>query len=347
MTAIAEITYALSRCIGRRTLKESTITQQVSIIVIAFNEEGRIGPCLDALLKQETTVPFEVVVVDDGSRDSTVGVVEELLPAFPHLRLLRLEFNQGRGAARRYGQDATDSPWVGFVDADIVVPSNWLDRCLMELAELDGVSGIAQPDGDCAVIWRLCKPSIRQRPGSAEITGNNVVFSRSALDRVAFSPHAKLGEDFRLAKIMTREGLRLRTLEDLKVQHRETKTFLKSIVWMWHSGVDATSLLFEFRVVRLPDLAWLAWMLVLVAAFVVDGFGAIGLLRSIVVIAAMTLFVSGLFIFSRFKVRPHLLRFLAALLINPPTMLSYLLGRTAGLFLAPHHLIQRQRSSPV
>ena len=91
------------------------------------------------------------------------------------------------GAARRSWQDATESPWVGFVDADIVILPNWLRRCLEELSDVDGVSGIAQPDGDCTVIWRICQPTLRHRPGSAAITGNNVLFSREALTRVPFS----------------------------------------------------------------------------------------------------------------------------------------------------------------
>jgi cellulose synthase/poly-beta-1,6-N-acetylglucosamine synthase-like glycosyltransferase len=255
------------------------------------------------------------------------------------LRLLRHEINRGRGAARRTGQDATDSPWIGFVDADIVVPPNWLNRCLEELSDVDGVSGIAQPDGDCAVIWRVCQPTIRQRPGSAEITGNNVLFSRDALKRVPFSPNAKLGEDFRLAKLMTREGFRLRTVEDLKVEHRESKTYWRAVTWMWQSGVDATSLLFEFRIFRMPDLAWLTWFTVFIVTMAAGGLGVLGLGFSIVAIVAMTLVVDALFIYSRFTPRPHLIRFLAALAISPPMMLAYLVGRTAGLLRLPYLLL--------
>jgi cellulose synthase/poly-beta-1,6-N-acetylglucosamine synthase-like glycosyltransferase len=279
-----------------------------------------------------------VLVVDDGSRDSTANVVQQLQDHYPNLRLLRHEVNRGRGAARRTGQDATESPWVGFVDADIVVPSDWLNRCLEELSDADGVSGIAQPDGDCAVIWRICKPTLRRRPGSAEITGNNVVFSRAALTRVPFSPDARLGEDFRLAKSMVQSGLRLRTIEDLTVEHRESKTYWRAISWMWQSGADATSLLFEFQVVRLPDLAWLTWSVGFLVVLAAAGFGALGLWLSVAIIAALTLVVDVLFICSRFTLRPHPMRFLGALVLSPPMMLAYLAGRSAGLLRVPHLL---------
>lgn len=271
-------------------------------------------------------------VVDDGSKDSTVQFVEQLQANYPNLRLLRLENNQGRGAARRAGQDATQSPWVGFVDADIIVPSNWLRRCLEEFPNVDAVSGIAQPDGDCAVIWRICQPTLRLRPGSAEITGNNVLFSREALNRVQFLPNAKLGEDFRLAKMMIQRGFKLRTVEDLIVAHRESKTYLKAISWMLQSGVDATSLLFEFRIIRIPDLAWLAWSFGLLIIAVATGFGVLALWFSLATVAALTLGVSTLFAYSRFTPRSRPLRFLAALSLSPPMTTAYLFGRSAGLF---------------
>lgn len=322
----------------------SNTTAQAAIIVIAFNEDRRIGPCLSALLSQDATIPYEVVVVDDGSHDSTAEVVNQLRLNHPNLRLLQHEINLGRGAARRTGQDATDSPWIGFVDADIVVPPNWLNRCISELSETDGVSGIAQPDGDCAVIWRLCQPTIRQRLGSAEITGNNVLFSRETLQRVPFSPVARLGEDFRLAKMMTRQGIRLRTVEDLKVEHRETKTYWGAVSWMWQLGVDATSLLFEFRVFRMPDLAWLSWCTVLLLSVATLELGVSEFEFSLFVVLALTLVIDAMFIYSRFCPRPHPMRFFGALAISPPLMLVYLVGRTAGLLGIPLSKFRRSKS---
>jgi hypothetical protein len=272
-----------------------------------------------------------VIVVDDGSRDATASVVERLQARHPNLRLLRHGENRGRGAARRSGQEATQASRIGFVDADITVPPDWLERCLDALVTSDGVSGIAQPDGDCAVIWRMCRPALRRRRGSAEITGNNVLFTREALARVPFSPEAKLGEDFRLAKVMVHQGLRLRTIDDLVVVHAESKSYWRAISWMWQSGVDATALLFEFRRLRLPDLAWLAWTAGVVAVAVAAAVGDLGIGSTIATLAALTLVVDGLFISTRFRALPHPVRFLNALALNVPLMVAYLLGRSAGL----------------
>jgi glycosyltransferase involved in cell wall biosynthesis len=321
--------------------KEDRITPEVSIIVIAFNEERRIDGCLQALLTQDTSLTYEVVVVDDGSRDATAEVVKELQERHSNVQLLRHDTNRGRGAARLTGQQSTQSPLIGFVDADIVVPSQWLERCSSELARCDAVSGIALPDGDCAVIWRICQPTLRRRPGTAEITGNNVLFTREALVRVPFGADAKLGEDFRLAKTMVRDGLRLATLGDLVVEHRETKTYWQALRWMWRSGVDATALLFEYRVVRVPDLAWISWCVVVLCAIVLIPFGTVAPWLAIVVALAFTLVVSSLFTGARFLLRPRFGRFLAALVLSPPLILVYLVGRCAGLL----RLIGVRRSS--
>jgi len=272
-----------------------------------------------------------VIVVDDGSQDSTAKVVELFQDDYPNVRLVRHEANRGRGAARRSGQESTQSPLIGFVDADIVVPHDWLQRCSSELSNFDAVSGIALPDGDCAVIWRICEPTLRRRPGSAEITGNNVLFSREALSRVPFASESQLGEDFRLAKLMIRNGLRLSTLRDLVVEHRESKTYLEAVSWMWRSGVDATALLFEFGALRLPDLAWITWTVGVLTMIVVAAVGEVGVWVAAATVTALTILISFLFVGSRFLPRPRPMRFLIALVISPPLILAYLTGRCAGL----------------
>jgi glycosyltransferase involved in cell wall biosynthesis len=284
-------------------------------------------------LAQNTSLSYEVIVVDDGSLDSTAFIVEQFEDHHSNVRLVRHETNRGRGAARRSGQESARSPLIGFVDADIIVPPDWLQRCSEELSRFDAVSGIALPDGDCAVIWRICEPTLRRRPGSAEITGNNVLFSSEALSRVPFAPDSQLGEDFRLAKLMVQDGLRLSTVKDLVVEHRESKTYLQAVSWMWRSGVDATALLFEFGALRLPDLAWIVWGAGLLSMILVAAMGAAGIWVAAAAATALTILISLLFVGSRFLPRPRPLRFLIALLITPPLILAYLGGRCAGLFL--------------
>src|SRR4051812_35918458 len=125
-----------------------------SLIVIAYNERRRAPDCIRAILSQRTASSYEVILVDDGSTDGTVDAVAEVAGTDPRFRVLRLGENRGRGAARDAGVAAAHGSAIGFVDADITLPPDWLDRCLTALPGAAAASGIAVPDGDAAVAAR-------------------------------------------------------------------------------------------------------------------------------------------------------------------------------------------------
>ena len=77
----------------------------LSIVVPAYNEEHRIAPTLARLSAFLVNQPmrWEIVVVDDGSRDATCAVVQAAMARIPNLRLVRQTPNRGKGAAVRLG----------------------------------------------------------------------------------------------------------------------------------------------------------------------------------------------------------------------------------------------------
>ena len=91
---------------------------RLTIIVPAYNEESTIIPLLERVHAQSVSgVEFEVLVVDDGSKDRTAALVE----AHPHLctKLLRQTPNQGKGAAVRAGLAQATGDYILFQDADL------------------------------------------------------------------------------------------------------------------------------------------------------------------------------------------------------------------------------------
>jgi dolichol-phosphate mannosyltransferase len=92
----------------------------LSLIIPAYNEEAGISQAVaeadDALARLGCA--YEVLVVDDGSRDGTARAVEEAAGARPHVRLLRHPENRGYGAALRTGFEAARCERVAFTDAD-------------------------------------------------------------------------------------------------------------------------------------------------------------------------------------------------------------------------------------
>lgn len=91
-----------------------------SIIVLAFND-ARSLPALVAELDRvlsESASPYEIIVVDDGSRDDTASTVNDLARRFPSIRLVQHGRNRGVGAAFRSGWEASRGEWVGYLDGD-------------------------------------------------------------------------------------------------------------------------------------------------------------------------------------------------------------------------------------
>lgn len=92
-----------------------------SIVIPAFNEERRIGTTLERTLTYFAGLPqihLEVLVVDDGSSDSTASLIETYQEQSPQVCLLRHDVNKGKGWAVRTGMLAAENDYVLFMDAD-------------------------------------------------------------------------------------------------------------------------------------------------------------------------------------------------------------------------------------
>jgi glycosyltransferase involved in cell wall biosynthesis len=114
---------------------------EISVLVIARDEAGRITACLNALA-QQSVPPAEVIVVDDHSRDGTAAEVESFRD--PRVRLLRPPGEMGLGALRNLALAASRGEAVFFTDADCRPHRHWLAEGLRSLQEKGnaGVQGL-------------------------------------------------------------------------------------------------------------------------------------------------------------------------------------------------------------
>ena len=94
---------------------------KVSVVVPALNEEREIVHCLASLARQ-TIRGFEVIVVDNGSKDATASIARAWGASMIY------EPRQGIPYARETGFQAARSAIIASTDADTVVPPNWLER---------------------------------------------------------------------------------------------------------------------------------------------------------------------------------------------------------------------------
>jgi len=116
-----------------------------SIIIPAFNEGHRLPAFLKDLSKELTASRWkgEIIVVDDGSRLSDVKIYQELISSLPHpqIKYVRLDPNQGKGAAIKHGFKQALGEWVGFADADGSTSASEVLR-LAQIATESSVDGV-------------------------------------------------------------------------------------------------------------------------------------------------------------------------------------------------------------
>jgi glycosyltransferase involved in cell wall biosynthesis len=127
----------------------------VSAVLPAYNEEENLPrttrAAVDALTR--LTSDFEVIIVDDGSRDATAAVASKLAEEMPRVRLVAHGVNQGYGQALATGFASATKDLVFFTDSDGQFVLDELERLLAEIDNADLVIGYRAPRRDPFVRW--------------------------------------------------------------------------------------------------------------------------------------------------------------------------------------------------
>ena len=302
----------------------------VSFVVIAYNESANIAAAIGAITVLDGLGKHEVIVVDDGSHDGTAGIVAALAERDPHIRLIRLPENRGRGYARYTGIAEAHGDLIATVDADIILPRDWLIRARSALCDHDAVGGTAVPDGDVAYLYRRFGLTPRVRTHTTTVAGGNGLYRREVFTAVRFDPALREGEDVALNHAIERHGLSCATVPGLIVEHRENKAWGESLRWMFDSGRGATRQLLAYRQVRQPDLAAAAFGAAVAA-------GALAAARQhraagALIPVAVVLTASAQHVRSRFQTaRPDWRRVAPAIAADGALLTAYFAGRYAGL----------------
>jgi glycosyltransferase involved in cell wall biosynthesis len=110
---------------------------KVSVVVCARNAEKTIKECVESVLTQSFK-DFELIVVDDGSTDST----KEILKKFQSNSKVKLFFQTHKGiaSARNTGIHCSSGEFVAFIDSDCIAEKNWLEELLKSFSDKISVS---------------------------------------------------------------------------------------------------------------------------------------------------------------------------------------------------------------
>jgi len=112
---------------------------RVSVIIPNWNGEDLLGPCIESLYRQEFH-EFETILVDNGSNDGSISLVQR---NFPQVRIIRFDENRGFSAAVNAGIAASDSPYIALLNNDTAVDQLWLKEIVAALDANPGVGSAA------------------------------------------------------------------------------------------------------------------------------------------------------------------------------------------------------------
>jgi cellulose synthase/poly-beta-1,6-N-acetylglucosamine synthase-like glycosyltransferase len=276
----------------------------VSFVIISHNEEHNIRDCLDSLAQLDYPDDlFEVTVVDSSS-DMTREIVREYI----HVRLICSD-QKGFSPKRNLGVRESRYDLIAFIDADCIVPSDWLKKMLNQIEGEDvaAVASNAYPPPD-SPFWGkhvacLGRPVggalgfdsyfVRLERGINVVATANALFKKEALSSVGGFDERKRfsagGEDFDISQRLIKAGYVLEFEPDAFVYHK-TRNLRNFLSWTYRQGV-AQNLFYQTNrslSSLLCDPFSMLWIFVLLGVFLVVTNKGI----AIVALAALFLFVA-------------------------------------------------------
>lgn len=99
---------------------------KLSVIIPCYNAAETVSEQLDALVRQEWDLPWEIIVADNGSTDATAEIVSRYQATHPNIELIDASGKQGPSYARNAGVASARGELVAFCDADDMVADNWV-----------------------------------------------------------------------------------------------------------------------------------------------------------------------------------------------------------------------------
>ena len=105
----------------------------ISVIIPVFNRENTIQNCINSVLNQ-TFLPLEIIIINDGSNDKTVSKVKELNNSL--IKIIHNEDNRGAQHARNQGIKSAKCKWITFLDSD-KLPNHRINNSMGFIHKLD------------------------------------------------------------------------------------------------------------------------------------------------------------------------------------------------------------------
>jgi biofilm PGA synthesis N-glycosyltransferase PgaC len=195
----------------------------VSILIPCYNEAANIRETLEFLLQQNYP-HYEIVAINDGSRDNTLEILRELADKHDKIRVVHLDTNQGKAMALRAGALLTKNEFLVCIDGDALLGPEalvWIVRHFLENPRVGAVTGNPRirtrstllgkiQVGEFSAIVGMIKRAQRVYGRIFTVSGVIAGFRKSALHRVGYWSNDMVTEDIDISWKLQLDGWSIR-----------------------------------------------------------------------------------------------------------------------------------------
>ncbi|PIF59337.1 glycosyltransferase family 2 protein [Flavobacterium sp. 2] len=168
---------------------------KISVIIPMYNSENTIKKCIESVLHQSYTDNVEIIIVNDGSRDNSKNIVEQIIDnntSIINIHLINKE-NGGVSSARNLGMKAATGDWIALLDSDDEWLGNKLEVQVQILNKNPHIDFLAaNRNGECfsRILWKkleyLSRISARNLLGRFVFIVPTVIFKKEILSNVGY-----------------------------------------------------------------------------------------------------------------------------------------------------------------
>lgn len=226
-----------------------------SVVVCTYNRADLLEGCLASLAAQtESAARFEVILVDNNSKDGTAAIANGFVSRYPNFRYV-LETKQGLSHARNRGWEESLGRYVAYMDDDAKAFPDWIAEMAAFIRRMPEVPAFGGPYSAFSTVpipawfppgygsWSLAGGERRVRIGEEWINGTNMVYRRDVLrDLGGFSKDLGMkgtqisyGEETHLLLRIDKAGLSVQYVPGLQVWHL-LASYKLSLRWLLRSS---------------------------------------------------------------------------------------------------------------
>jgi cellulose synthase/poly-beta-1,6-N-acetylglucosamine synthase-like glycosyltransferase len=266
----------------KKSLLNGEKLPSVSVLVPVKNEEKVVGRLLKALLKLDyPSEKVEIIVVDDGSTDNTVGICEKYVDGYSErIRVLRRSMSEGKPSALNYGMKYASGEIVATFDADSIPESDTLLKAVefFEDSSVDALQGtICSANADQNLLTKFISYEAAVR-FKAYLQGKDILklfvhlagtcqfIRRTVLVKIGGWSRESLSEDMEISARLTKNNHLIRYAPDIRCWEENPST-LGQLVGQrlrWYRGCIDAALKYG-KLLRRPTLRGLDAEITLVA----------------------------------------------------------------------------------